>query len=136
MRTYEAIQRLFAMLREATPQGQRPVLPSMLALNMVQPFNPAGEGRAAQVAMRGVGALAQRLAADACEGADAPLPVPLPHTRFQLVATERGACAPQAPAFRPRLRHPAWQGNMQGRGSYHALGTGSGMGGAGTLHCI
>jgi len=53
--------------------------------------SPESEGRAAlKVRLRNVSALAHRLAAEASEGADAPLPLVLPHTRMLAALQDRG----------------------------------------------
>lgn len=48
-----------------------------------------------QTVMRGVTPLAQQLLADACEGTDPPLAIPLPHTRQVVVMQRNGESAGQ-----------------------------------------
>lgn len=45
------------------------------------------------IAMQGMSELAQQLLADACQGTDLPLPMPLPHTRqLSLLSTNSESC--------------------------------------------
>jgi hypothetical protein len=45
------------------------------------------------IAMQGMSELAQQLLADACQGTDPPLPMPLPHTRqLSLLSTNSESC--------------------------------------------
>ena len=46
----------------------------------VQEYTPE-DAYGGNIAMQGMSELAQQLLADACQGTDPPLPMPLPHTR-------------------------------------------------------
>lgn len=75
--SYECITSLRRRLQDA-----RCAVPPMLSYNLIQPFN--GEVKAGEVDMRGRSAMADRLQQAACEGADPPLAMALPHTRALL----------------------------------------------------
>eukprot|EP00775_Hariotina_reticulata_P002831 gene2831-3124_t len=88
VKTYEAINRL----RAAAQKANAPV-PSMLSYTLIQEFSEGTEC-GSNIQMVNMSPLAHQLLADACHGSDAPLPIPLPHTRQITLMQMRGVQPP------------------------------------------
>jgi hypothetical protein len=60
-----------------------PCMPPVLCLSheLLQEYTPDAPALGGDVVMQGVSELATRLSANACDGVDPALPIPLPHTR-------------------------------------------------------
>eukprot|EP00878_Enallax_costatus_P010991 GHUV01011479.1.p1 GENE.GHUV01011479.1~~GHUV01011479.1.p1 ORF type:complete len:515 (+),score=199.79 GHUV01011479.1:1894-3438(+) len=87
LKSYDAIIRLRTVALE-----QHMHIPSMTSHSLIQEYVP--EGPASAVRMTGMSELAQQLLDEACRGTDAPLPIPLPHTRSLCIMQNQGKALP------------------------------------------